>query len=68
MVHVQIPADNGCDIGLLLGISFATTFMPDAADEMAVVGCCGCTTYTDDGRPPDWQREAEFVTAHYPPG
>ena len=42
--------------------------MPDARDEMAVVGCCACTSYTDGSRPPDWQREAEFVAAHYPPG
>ena len=65
---IQISADNGCDIGVLLGISFATTFMPDAADEMAVVGCCACTTYNDDTFPPDWQKEAGFITAHYPPG
>ena len=42
--------------------------MPDARDEMAVVGCCACTNYTDDSHPPDWQREAEFVAAYYPPG
>ena len=53
---------------MLLGISFATTFMPDAKDEMAVVGCCACTTYTDIHHPPDWQREADIVKAHYPPG
>ena len=67
-IIIQISADNGCDVGLLLGISFATTFMPDAKDEMAVVGCCACTTYTGDIHPPDWQREAELVAAHYPPG
>ena len=65
---LQIVGENSCEVGLLLGISFATTFMPDAADEMAVVGCCASTTYTDNGDPPDWQREAEFVKAHYPPG
>ena len=64
---MQIPPSISSDVGVLLGVSFATTFMPEAADEVAVVGCCACLTY-HDGRQPEWQEEAEFVKAHYPAG
>jgi len=64
---MQIPASISSDVGVLLGMSFATTFMPEAADEVAVVGCCACLTYRD-GHQPEWQEEAEFVKAHYPAG
>lgn len=64
---MQIPVSISSDVGVLLGLSFATTFMPEAADEVAVVGCCACLTYRD-GHQPEWQEEAEFVKAHYPAG